>query len=64
MQILQENKAYAQGVAQPHKTGQIGVTVGYSGSRKNANVKDDEMVIGIPVERLHDMVESAKEMFT
>ena len=54
----------ADGVAQPYKTGQIGVTVGCSGSRKNANIDDDEMVIGIPIERLHDMVEAAKEMFT
>ncbi|MCK5485744.1 MAG: DUF169 domain-containing protein, partial [Desulfobacterales bacterium] len=54
----------ADGVAQPYKTGQVGVTVGCSGSRKNANIEDDEMVIGIPVERLQDMVEAAKQMFT
>lgn len=53
----------ADGVAQPYKTGQIGVTVGCSGSHKNANIEDDEMVICIPIERLHDMVEDAKEMF-
>ena len=54
----------ADSIAQPYKTGQIRVSVECSGSRKNANIEDDEMVIGIPIKRLHDMVEAAKEIFT
>lgn len=53
----------ADGVVQPYKDGHISASLGCGGSRKYANVAEDEMIIGIPVERLHDMIEAAHEMF-
>ncbi|MGM0770974.1 MAG: DUF169 domain-containing protein [Halobacteriota archaeon] len=53
----------ADGVVLPYKEGKISVTVGCGGSRKYANIEDDEMIIGIPAERLHDLVDAVNEMF-
>ncbi|WP_135605438.1 DUF169 domain-containing protein [Methanococcoides sp. NM1] len=53
----------ADGVVLPYKEGKISVTVGCGGSRKFANITENEMIIGIPVERLHDLVEAVNEMF-
>ncbi len=53
----------ADSVAQPYLYGTAGVTIGCSGSRKYTQIKDSEMIIGIPAEQLEDLVEAAKKMF-
>ncbi|WP_406656901.1 DUF169 domain-containing protein [Methanolobus sp. ZRKC2] len=53
----------ADGVAYPYLTGEAGVTVGCSGSRKYTEIQEEEMIMSIPVGMLADMVESAKSMF-
>ncbi|WP_342305635.1 DUF169 domain-containing protein [Methanolobus sp. ZRKC5] len=53
----------ADGVAYPYLTGEAGVTIGCSGSRKYTEIQDEEMIMGIPVAMLPDLVESAKSMF-
>jgi uncharacterized protein (DUF169 family) len=52
----------ADGVVRPYKEGKVSVTLGCGGSRKFANVAEDEMIIGIPVERAHDLLEAVNEM--
>lgn len=52
----------ADGVVRPYKEGEVSVSVGCSGSRKHANIADEELIIGVPVERLQDMVEALKKM--
>jgi len=54
----------ADGVAYPYLSGEAGVTVGCSGSRKYTEIKDDEMIISIPVDMLPELVASAKTMFS
>ena len=51
------------GVALPYTTGEVGVTVGCSGSRKYTQIVDEEMIISIPVARLPDLVSAAGSMF-
>ncbi len=53
----------ADGVAYPYLTGEAGVTIGCSGSRKYTKIQDEEMIMGIPVAMLPDLVDSAKSMF-
>lgn len=53
----------ADGVAYPYLTGEAGVTIGCSGSRKYTKIQDEEMIMSIPVDMLPAMVESAKSMF-
>ncbi|MFP4655184.1 MAG: DUF169 domain-containing protein [Methanohalobium sp.] len=53
----------ADGVAEPYMSGQICVTVGCGGSRKHTEIQEEEMAIGIPLERLEDMMKSASKMF-
>ncbi|WP_094227941.1 DUF169 domain-containing protein [Methanolobus psychrotolerans] len=53
----------ADGVAYPYLTGEAGVTIGCSGSRKYTEIQDEEMILSIPVDMLPAMVESAKSMF-
>lgn len=53
----------ADGVANTYLTGEPGVTVGCSGSRKYTQINDDEMIISIPIEMLPNLVNSAKVMF-
>lgn len=53
----------ADGVAEPYMNGQICVTVGCGGSRKHTEIQEEEMAMGIPLERLEDMVNSAAKMF-
>ncbi|MDK2891971.1 DUF169 domain-containing protein [Methanohalophilus sp.] len=54
----------ADGIAYPYLYGAPGVTVGCTGSRKHAGIQKSEMIIGIPIEQLEDLIESAREIFT
>jgi len=54
----------ADGVAYPYISGEAGVTVGCSGSRKYTEIKEDEMIISIPVDMLPGLVASARTMFS
>lgn len=47
-------------VVQVYKEGKIGVTVGCSGSRSYTGIEDEEMIMGIPVELLADVVTGLK----
>lgn len=49
-------------VVQVYKEGKIGVTVGCSGSRSYTKIADEEMIMGIPVELLGDVVSGLKEI--
>ena len=49
-------------VVQVYREGKIGVTVGCSGSRSYTKIADEEMIIGIPVELLADVVSGLKEI--
>ncbi|MBP1908753.1 DUF169 domain-containing protein [Methanolobus bombayensis] len=53
----------ADGVAYPYLTGEAGVTIGCSGSRKYTEIQDEEMIMSVPVDMLPHLVESAKSMF-
>ncbi len=53
----------ADGVAYPYLTGEAGVTIGCSGSRKYTQIQDEEMIMSVPVDMLPALVESAKSMF-
>ncbi|WP_340818764.1 DUF169 domain-containing protein [Methanolobus sp. WCC4] len=53
----------ADGVSYPYLTGEAGVTIGCSGSRKYTEIQDEEMIMSIPVNMLADLVDSAKSMF-
>ncbi|WP_292467657.1 DUF169 domain-containing protein [Methanolobus sp.] len=53
----------ADGVAYPYLTGEAGVTIGCSGSRKYTEIQDEEMIMSVPVDMLSNLVESAKSMF-
>jgi uncharacterized protein (DUF169 family) len=50
----------SEGVVQVYKEGKIGVTVGCSGSRSYTGIADEEMIMGIPVELLPDVVTGLK----
>lgn len=51
------------GVALPYTTGEVGITVGCSGSRKYTEIVDEEMIVGIPVDKLPELVHAASVMF-
>ncbi|WP_321428729.1 DUF169 domain-containing protein [uncultured Methanolobus sp.] len=53
----------ADGVSYPYLTGEAGVTIGCSGSRKYTEIQDEEMIMSVPVDMLAALVESAKVMF-
>lgn len=53
----------ADGVSYPYLTGEAGVTIGCSGSRKYTEIQDEEMIMSVPVDMLPALVESAKAMF-
>ena len=53
----------ADGVSYPYLTGEAGVTIGCSGSRKYTEIQDEEMIMSVPVDMLPALVESAKSMF-
>ena len=46
----------ADATGSPYITGEINVSIGCDGSAKNAGLKDDELVIGIPAELIEDIV--------
>ncbi len=54
----------ADGVAYPYISGEAGVTVGCSGSRKYTEIKEEEMIISVPVDMLPGLVASARTMFS
>jgi uncharacterized protein (DUF169 family) len=51
------------GVALPYLSNQPSVTVGCGGSRNYTEIKEEEMVISIPISKLEELVCSAKKMF-
>ncbi|MDK2827091.1 MAG: hypothetical protein PWQ63_1530 [Methanolobus sp.] len=53
----------ADGVSYPYLTGEAGITIGCSGSRKYTEIQDEEMIMSVPVDMLPALVESAKAMF-
>jgi uncharacterized protein (DUF169 family) len=53
----------ADGVVSPYKDGTISVSLGCSGSRKFANIGEDEMIIGIPTEKVGDLLEASGKIF-
>ncbi len=48
----------ADAVASPYQTGEISMTIGCSGSRRHAGIEDEAVIIGIPAEKLDEIVES------
>jgi uncharacterized protein (DUF169 family) len=52
----------AEGVVQTYKEGKIGIGVGCLGSRTFSKMEDEEMVMGIPVELLADLISGLKEI--
>ncbi|HET8689792.1 MAG TPA: DUF169 domain-containing protein, partial [Methanosarcina sp.] len=52
----------SDGVVQTYKEGKIGVTVGCTGSRAYATLTDEEMIMGIPIELLTDVVSGLKQI--
>lgn len=52
----------SDGVVQAYRDGEIGITVGCSGSRAYTEIEDEEMTIGIPVELLEDIVKGLREI--
>lgn len=52
----------SDGVVKVYKEGKIGVTVGCSGSRSYTKIAEEEMIVGIPVELLADVVSGLKEI--
>jgi uncharacterized protein (DUF169 family) len=52
----------SDGVVQTYKEGKIGVTVGCTGSRAYATLTDEEMIMGIPIELVADVVSGLKQI--
>lgn len=52
----------AEGVVQTYKEGKIGVGVGCLGSRTFTKMEEEEMIMGIPVELLDDVVSGLREI--
>lgn len=52
----------AEGVVQTYKEGKIGISVGCLGSRTVAKMEDEELVMGIPVELMADVVTGLTEI--
>ena len=46
----------ADATGSPYTTGDVNISIGCDGAAKNAGLKDDEMVVGIPEEHLEDIV--------
>ncbi|CAJ36012.1 DUF169 domain-containing protein [Methanocella arvoryzae] len=49
-------------VAEPILTGEICASFGCNGSRKNAKIEDDELIAGIPVEKLESTVAALEKV--
>jgi uncharacterized protein (DUF169 family) len=52
----------SESVVQVYKEGRVGVSVGCIGSRGSTEIEDEEMIMGIPVELIADMVSGLKEI--
>ena len=52
----------SEGVVQTYKEGKAGIALGCVGSRSYTKVGDEELVMGIPVELLADVVSGLKEI--
>ena len=52
----------SESVVQIYKEGKVGVAVGCIGSRGNTEIEDEEMLIGIPIELLSDVISGLKEI--
>lgn len=52
----------SDGVVQACRDGEIGITVGCSGSRAYTEIADEEMIIGIPAELLEDILQGLKKI--
>ena len=52
----------SEAVVQTYKEGKIGVSVGCLGSRTYSKIEDEEIIMGIPVELLADVVLGLKEI--
>lgn len=52
----------SDGVVQVYKEGKVGVTIGCTGSRAYATLTDEEMIMGIPIELLADVVSGLKQI--
>lgn len=52
----------SEGVVQTYKEGKVGVAFGCVGSRGFTKMADEEMIVGIPVELLADIVSGLKEI--
>ncbi len=50
-------------VANTLRTNSIQVSLGCSGSRKHAKIEDDELIIGIPAEKVEPLVSSLEKLF-
>jgi len=53
----------SESVVQIYKEGKVGVAVGCIGSRGNTEIEDEEMLIGIPIEQLGDVLSGLKEIW-
>ncbi|HWQ49555.1 MAG TPA: DUF169 domain-containing protein [Methanosarcina sp.] len=51
----------SEGVVQTYKEGKVGIGLGCVGSRNNTSIEDEEMIMGISVEFLADVVSGLKE---
>lgn len=51
----------ADAVAEPYVTGEVNATFGCDGSRKYAKIADDELIVGIPVEKLESIVKALEK---
>jgi uncharacterized protein (DUF169 family) len=52
----------SEGVVQTYKEGKVGIGLGCLGSRTFTKMEDEEMVMGIPIELLADVVSGLKEI--
>lgn len=52
----------SESVVQVYKEGKVGVSVGCIGSRGNTEMEDEEMIVGIPIELLVDVVLGLKKI--
>ncbi len=50
-------------VANTLNTNSIQVSLGCSGSRKHARIEDNEMIVGIPAEKMEQLVNSLEKLF-
>jgi uncharacterized protein (DUF169 family) len=50
-------------VANTLNTNSVQVSLGCSGSRKHAKIEDNELIVGIPVERIEQLVNSLEKLF-